>query len=136
VYRTRFPGDSYIPDDVPIVAPSRTVRFLRSTVGITAALAGQEVGLIELDDVWLFHFCGQDLGLFEVGEAAISPLDTHHREGERLPAKGHLGISLDIRQHPEGVHCRHGSLFFQEKSILTEKRVCPNQPPSSTASFP
>jgi transposase InsO family protein len=67
-------------DDVRVVAGSGCIRFLRSTVGVTAALAGHEVGLIELDDdVWLVHFCGQDLGLFEVGETSISPLEPHHR---------------------------------------------------------
>ena len=86
-YREAEPYDYSRFDDVRVVAPSGTIRFLRSTVGVTAALAGHEVGLIELDDdVWLVHFCGQDLGLFELGETAISPLETHHREA--APACG------------------------------------------------
>ena len=86
-YREAEPYDYSHFDDVRVVSPNGAIRFLRSTIGITAALAGHEVGLLELDDdVWLVHFRGQDLGLFEVGESAISPLESHHRDA--APACG------------------------------------------------
>jgi len=75
------PYDDSRFDDVRVVRSNGAIRFLRSTNGITAAIAGHEVGLFELDDdVWLVRFFGQDLGMFGVGESAISPLQSQHRE--------------------------------------------------------
>lgn len=46
------------------------------TIYLTQALAGYQVGLIEMDlDVWVVHFAGTDIGLFEPGDRSISALD-------------------------------------------------------------
>lgn len=81
-YREAEPFDYSRFDDVRVVKRGGAIGFRRSNIGITAALEGHEVGLLELDDdVWLVHFCGQDIGLFELGETSLSVLEAHHREG-------------------------------------------------------
>jgi len=79
-------------DDVRPVKSNGSIHFQRRDACVTSALGGHEVGLLELDDdVWLVHFCGHDLGLFETGETAISPLEPHHREAAAAIRSGQSG---------------------------------------------
>jgi hypothetical protein len=43
---------------------------------VSRALRGHRVGLVDVDvDVWVVHFAGNDLGLFEPGDDKMQPLD-------------------------------------------------------------
>lgn len=74
------PYDYSLFDDVKPVYACGSFCFLGKLVALSRALVGHQVGLVELeDDVWLVHFCGKDLGLFEVGDNRVSPLDEDRR---------------------------------------------------------
>lgn len=73
------PWDVSRYDEVRVVRLDGTIKFGGRLVHISQALAGHEVGLIELeDDVWLVGFCDLLLGLFERGDTSLSDLVQGH----------------------------------------------------------
>lgn len=91
----RYPGDVkpldyHRCDLIKTITPSGNLKFQRNELYLGLALAGHRVGLTEIEpDVWLVGFAGHDLGLFEPGDARVSPLSVgrgarirKEREGE------------------------------------------------------
>jgi transposase InsO family protein len=76
----RFPDDvaplDYSHCDlVHTVKPNGDIRIRKVPLFVGEALAGQRVGLTELDDdVWLVSFAGHELGVYEPGDTKITPL--------------------------------------------------------------
>lgn len=63
-------------DDVRVVKRDGAVCLGGRRFHVGAALAGHEVGILELEpDMWLVNFAGLDLGLIERGETKLSPAD-------------------------------------------------------------
>ncbi len=57
------------------VRPNGEIKMRKLPIFVGEALAGQRVGLTELDnDVWLVSFAGHELGLFEPGDVKLTTL--------------------------------------------------------------
>ena len=63
-------------DIVKRVSKNGTVKLRSGPLFIGESLTAQNVGLLELEDgVWMVRFANLDLGLFEVGDTSLSPLE-------------------------------------------------------------
>ena len=47
----------------------------RKKISITTVLAGQRLGLKEVDDIWLVSFIAYDLGYIDLEQKPLQPID-------------------------------------------------------------
>jgi putative transposase len=70
------PLDYSLCDLTKRVAGNGMIRFAGLQVRVGKAMCGCQVGLVEIDlDVWLVCFADVELGFFELGETATTPID-------------------------------------------------------------
>lgn len=70
------PPDYSRCDDTRVVKRDGSICIGRRRIHVGSALAGHEVGIVELEpELWLVHFAGIDVGLFERGETKMSPVE-------------------------------------------------------------
>jgi hypothetical protein len=59
------------------------ISIFKKKINLSSALAGQAVGIKEVDDgIWLVIFMGYDLGYIDLEEKALQPL--HNRLAPRV----------------------------------------------------
>lgn len=56
--------------------------MLRKKINLSTALAGQHIGLTEVDDgIWLVTFMRYDLGYIDLGQRTLQTIDKPFRPG-------------------------------------------------------
>jgi putative transposase len=76
-YDGKVPDPEYPNDDVVLrVRSTGQLNFGMDTIGVSKALAGELVGLLELDDdVWMLSFAGLELGIFRRGNPKLESIE-------------------------------------------------------------
>jgi len=68
--------DYPLHDRVGIVTSMRGICMYRKRVNISSVLAGQRLGIKEIDDgIWLVSFMSYDLGFIDLEQKTLQPLD-------------------------------------------------------------